>query len=275
MHDQFHQIANGSWKSAPDVDGPATPMQLRWSPLPAVQGTKDFIEGIETFAMNGSVQTRVGSAVHLYRCNKDMTDRFFYNCDGDMLIVPQQGRLLFKTEMGILDVGPTEICVIPRGVKFQVCLLEKAAVGYICEVYGAKLELPDLGPIGANGLASPRDFEYPVASYEEKTGSYKLVTKFSGNQWEANIGHSPLDVVGWFGNYAPYKYDLKRFNTINSVSFDHPDPSIFTVLTSPSGLPGQANVDFVIFPPRWMVADDTFRPPWYHRNIMSEFILSY
>jgi homogentisate 1,2-dioxygenase len=272
MHGEFKQLAHTTWLSAPGSEGPATPMQLRWNPLPALQTSKDFIDGIETFAMNGSVQTRSGSAVHLYRCNKDMVDRFFYNSDGDLLIVPQQGRMLFRTELGHLDVGPSEICVIPRGVKFQVHLPEKAAVGYICEIYGAKLELPDLGPIGANGLASPRDFEYPVAAYEEKTGSFKLVTKFSGHLWESVIGHSPLDVVGWHGNYAPYKYDLKRFNTINTVSFDHPDPSIFTVLSSPSGVHGQANVDFVIFPPRWMVAEDTFRPPWYHRNIMSEFM---
>lgn len=272
MHGDFKQISDGLWKSAPSQEGPALPTQLRWDPLPALQDSRDFIEGIETFAMNGSAATRAGSAVHLYRCNKDMTDRFFYNCDGEMLIVPQSGRLFIRTECGHLEVGPTEICVIPRGIKFQVRLPDKAAVGYICENYGAKLELPDLGPIGANGLAAPRDFEYPVAAYENLTGDFKLVTKFSGHQWEAPIGHSPLDVVGWFGNYAPYKYNLKRFNTINTVSFDHPDPSIFTVLTSPSGTPGQANLDFVIFPPRWMVAEDTFRPPWYHRNVMSEFM---
>ena len=272
MHGDFKQINDGLWKSAPAHDGPALPTQLRWDPLPALTESKDFIEGIETFAMNGSVEARFGTAIHLYRCNTGMTDRFFYNCDGEMLIVPQSGRLFIRTECGNLEVGPTEICVIPRGMKFQVQLPDNAASGYICENYGSKLELPNLGPIGANGLAAARDFEYPTAAYENKTGSFKLVTKFAGHQWEAEIGHSPLDVVGWFGNYAPYKYDLKRFNTINTVSFDHPDPSIFTVLTSPSGTPGQANLDFVIFPPRWMVAEDTFRPPWYHRNVMSEFM---
>ena len=272
LHGEFKQISNHSWKSAPCADGPATPMQLRWDPLPAVSGSKDFIDGIETFAMNGSVEARSGSAVHLYRCNKEMTDRFMFNADGDLLIVPQAGKLLVRTECGHMEVAPTEICVIPRGIKFQVRLPDKSSTGYICEIYGAKLELPSLGPIGANGLASARDFEYPVAAYEDKKGSFKLVTKFCGHLWEAPIENSPLDVVGWFGNYAPYKYDLKRFNTINTVSFDHPDPSIFTVLTSPSGTPGQANVDFVIFPPRWMVSEDTFRPPYYHRNVMSEFM---
>lgn len=272
LHEEFKQISDGLWKSAPNIDVPATPMQLRWNPMPALSEAKDFIDGIETFATNGSVASRSGSAVHLYRCNKDMTTRFFYNSDGDMLIVPQSGTLFVRTEFGNLEIAPSEICVIPRGIKFQVRLPDKYSTGYICENYGAKFELPSLGPIGANGLASARDFEYPVAAYEETKGDFKLVTKFCGHLWEAAIDHSPLDVVGWFGNYAPYKYDLKKFNTINSVSFDHPDPSIFTVLTSVSGTPGQANIDFVIFPPRWMVADNTFRPPYFHRNVMSEFM---
>lgn len=272
LHGEFKQISDGLWKSAPNIDVPVTPMQLRWSPMPKLSKQKDFVDGIETFASNGSVASRSGSAVHLYRCNKDMTNRYFYNADGDMLIVPQAGKLLVRTEFGHLDVMPTEICVIPRGVKFQVCLPDSYATGYICENYGAKFELPSLGPIGANGLASARDFEYPVAAFENIEGDFKIVTKFCGHLWEARIGHSPLDVVGWFGNYAPYKYDLNKFNTINSVSFDHPDPSIFTVLTSSSETPGQANLDFVIFPPRWMVADNTFRPPYFHRNIMSEFM---
>ena len=272
LHGEFEVHGDSLWRSGAEANLPVTPMQLRWNPLPSIKDSKDFVDGIETFATNGSVETRAGSAVHLFRCNKEMVDRFFFNADGDMLIVPQAGRLLLRTECGNIEVGPTEICVIPRGIKFQVRLPDKAATGYICEIFGARLELPSLGPIGSNGLAAARDFEYPVASYEERSGSMRLATRFCGRLWEAPIEHSPLDVVGWFGNYAPYKYDLKRFNTINTVSFDHPDPSIFTVLTSPSGLAGQANVDFVIFPPRWMVAEDTFRPPYYHRNVMSEFM---
>jgi len=272
MHGEFKALNSSLWKTAPAHDGVATPMQLRWNPLPPLKDNKDFLDGIETFAMNGDAHSRSGSAVHLYRCNKDMTNRFFYNADGDLLLVPQSGRILVRTEFGNIEAQPTEICLIPRGVKFQIKLPDKAANGYICENYGAKFELPSLGPIGSNGLAAPRDFLYPTAAYEDKQGAFTLVTKFCGQLWEAPIAHSPLDVVGWFGNYAPYKYDLKRFNTINTVSFDHPDPSIFTVITSPSGTPGQANVDFVIFPPRWMVAEDTFRPPYYHRNVMSEFM---
>ncbi|MCX6124640.1 MAG: homogentisate 1,2-dioxygenase [Proteobacteria bacterium] len=272
IHGDFHKIDQPAWLSSTDASTPASPMQLRWNPMAKLTQPKDFLEGIETVAVNGSVDTRSGSAVHHYRCNKSMEGRFFYNADGEMLIVPQSGKLLLKTEFGHLAVSPTEICVIPRGVKFKVDLLDGDATGYICENFGASFELPNLGPIGSNGLASPRDFEYPQACYENLKGNFKLMTKFCGNLWEATIDHSPLNVVGWFGNYAPYKYDLKRFNTINTVSFDHPDPSIFTVLTSPSGTPGQANVDFVIFPPRWMVADDTFRPPYFHRNVMSEFM---
>lgn len=272
LHGEFTPFAHTTWRSAPGADVATTPMQLRWNPSPQIMDHRDFVEGIETFATNGCVESRNGSAVHLYRCNKDMVERFFYNSDGDLLIVPQAGKLLLRTEFGHLEVSPTEICLMPRGVKFQVQLPDKYATGYICENYGAPFQLPNLGPIGANGLAAARDFEYPVARFEERSGSFELVTKFCGNFWRASLAHSPLDVVGWFGNYAPCKYDLKRYNTINTVSFDHPDPSIFTVLTSPTTTPGQANVDFVIFPPRWMVAQDTFRPPYYHRNIMSEFM---
>jgi homogentisate 1,2-dioxygenase len=201
-----------------------------------------------------------------------MRDRFFYNADGEMLVVPERGRLMIHTELGVLDSKPGEICVLPRGLKFRVELPEGEARGYVCENYGAHFKLPELGPIGANGLANPRDFQTPVAAYEDHEGEFELIAKFQGNLWAAEIDHSPLDVVAWHGNYAPYKYDLARFNPINTVSFDHPDPSIFTVLTSPSDTPGTANVDFVIFPPRWMVAERTFRPPWFHRNVMSEFM---
>jgi homogentisate 1,2-dioxygenase len=198
-----------------------------------------------------------------------MQGRYFYNADGEMLIVPQQGTLRIATELGILRVAPGEIAVIPRGIKIRV-ELDGPSRGYICENYGLHFRLPDLGPIGANGLANPRDFLAPVAAYENLDGDFRVIAKFLGRMWEAEIDHSPLDVVAWHGNYAPYKYDLSRYNCINSVSFDHPDPSIYTVLTSPSVLPGTANVDFVIFPPRWLAMEDTFRPPWFHRNVASE-----
>jgi homogentisate 1,2-dioxygenase len=223
-------------------------------------------------AGNGDALSHSGAAVHIYAANRSMTDRFFFNADGELLIVPQLGRLRLHTEMGILALEPGEIGVIQRGIKFRAELPEGEARGYICENYGALFRLPELGPIGANGLANPRDFETPVAAYEDRSGDFSVVVKFQGRLWSASINHSPLDVVAWHGNYAPYKYDLGRFNCINTVSFDHPDPSIYTVLTSPSEIPGTANVDFAIFPPRWLVAEHTFRPPWFHRNFMSEFM---
>jgi homogentisate 1,2-dioxygenase len=213
-----------------------------------------------------------GVAIHIYACNRSMTDRFFYSADGELLIVPQLGRVTFHTELGRIEAAQGEIVVIQRGIKFRVELLEGQARGYICENFGGLFRPPDLGPIGANGLANARDFLTPVASYEDRDGDFRVVSKFLGNFWEAEYDHSPLNVVAWHGNYAPYKYDLARFNCINSVTFDHPDPSIYTVLTSPSEIPGTANCDFAIFPPRWLVAEHTFRPPWFHRNFMNEFM---
>jgi homogentisate 1,2-dioxygenase len=251
----------------------SSPNQMRWDPQSAPSAKTDFIEGLFAICGNGSVCTQVGVGIYTYAANSDM-ESYFYNSDAEMLIVPQQGTLYIATEMGVLEVAPKEICVIPRGLKFQVTLGESEtfARGYICENYGAPFELPNLGPIGANGLASARDFLTPVASYEDTVAEFALLNKFGGQLWQTTLDHSPFNVVAWHGNYAPYKYDLSRFNTINSVSFDHCDPSIFSVLTSPSSRPGVANCDFVIFPPRWMVAEDTFRPPWFHRNIMSEFM---
>jgi len=255
-------------------DGPVAPDQLRWNPLPMPEApaSADFVEGLFTMAGNGGPAALHGVGIHMYAANRDMRGRFFYDADGELLIVPQQGRLRIATELGVLEVAPQEIAVVPRGVRFRVELPDGAARGYVCENFGALLRLPDLGPIGSNGLANPRDFLAPVAAYEDEEGDFELVAKFQGHLWRADIGHSPLDVVGWHGNYTPYKYDLRRFNTIGSISYDHPDPSIFLVLTSPSDTPGVGNMDFVIFPPRWLVAQDTFRPPWFHRNVASEFM---
>lgn len=252
--------------------GPVTPEQLRWSPLPLPQAPADFIDGLFTMGGNGGPAAGTGVAIHLYAANRDMQDRFFYDADGELLIVPQLGRLHIETELGVLDVEPQEIAVIPRGVRFRVALPDGSARGYVCENFGALLRLPDLGPIGSNGLANPRDFLAPNAAFEDVEGEFELIAKFQGHLWRAPIDHSPLDVVGWHGNYTPYKYDLRRFNTIGSISFDHPDPSIFLVLHSPSDTPGTSNMDFVIFPPRILAMRDTFRPPWFHRNVASEFM---
>ncbi len=272
MHGEFRPILRGLFETGPSRELVAPAAQLRWDPLPIPHEKMDFIQSIVTFAANGDADARVGNAIHLYACNQSMDASYFQNADGDMLIVPQMGRLDIRTEFGPLTVEPGEITVIQRGIKFQVMLLDETARGYICENYGHHFILPNLGPIGSNGLANPRDFATPVAAYEEKKGPFRLVMKFGGELFEAVIEHSPLDVVAWHGNYAPYKYDLRKFNTINTVSYDHPDPSIFTVLTSPTEHEGLANIDFVIFPPRWMVAQDTFRPPYFHRNLMSEYM---
>ncbi|HEY4583120.1 MAG TPA: homogentisate 1,2-dioxygenase [Lysobacter sp.] len=254
--------------------GPVSPDQMRWSPMPLPDegASVDFLDGLFTMAGNGGAAAGAGIGVHMYAANADMQGRWFYDADGELLIVPQQGRLHIETECGVLDVEPQEIALIPRGIRFAVKLPDGSARGYVCENFGAHLRLPDLGPIGSNGLANPRDFLAPNAAYEDVEGDFELVAKFQGHLWRAGIGHSPIDVVGWHGNHAPVKYDLRRFNTIGSISFDHPDPSIFLVLTSPSDAPGVGNMDFVIFPPRWLVAQDTFRPPWFHRNVASEFM---
>jgi homogentisate 1,2-dioxygenase len=249
-----------------------TPNQLRWDPFPIPAEPSDFVDGLRTICGNGNASMTSGMRSYVYAANQSMTGRFFYDADGELLLVPQLGALTIRTELGVLDVAPGEIAVIQRGIRFSVELQGAEARGYVCENFGLLLRPPDLGPIGSNGLANSRDFLTPVAAFEEREGEFELVAKFGGALWRARIDHSPLDVVAWHGNYAPYKYDLKRFNVINSVSFDHPDPSIFTVLTSPSEIAGTANIDFVIFPPRWMVAEHTFRPPYFHRNIMNEYM---
>ncbi|WP_421683211.1 homogentisate 1,2-dioxygenase [Stutzerimonas urumqiensis] len=251
--------------------GPVTPNRLRWSPAPAPDAGTDFIDGLVRMAANTEASQPNGASLYRYAANRSM-ERVFFDADGELLIVPQQGVLHLHTELGLLEVAPLEVAVIPRGMRFRVELAEGEARGYLCENHGCALRLPDLGPIGSNGLANPRDFLAPVARYEDLDGPVELVQKFLGELWATELDHSPLDVVAWHGNNVPYKYDLRRFNTIGTVSFDHPDPSIFTVLTSPSAIHGMANIDFVIFPPRWMVAENTFRPPWFHRNLMNEFM---
>ena len=274
LHGAFTELAHPSIETAPFGTAMTSPNQLRWDPFPIPDAPTDFVDGLITIAGNGNAAAQAGIAIHVYALNRPMRERFFYDADGELLLVPQQGGLHIATELGVLEVAPGEIAIVPRGVRFAVepTAGDGRARGYVCENYGALLRLPELGPIGANGLANPRDFLAPVAAYDEREGAFELVAKFCGKLWHAPIDHSPLDVVAWHGNYAPYKYDLARFNVINTVSFDHPDPSIFTVLTSPSDTPGTANVDFGIFPPRWMVAEGTFRPPWFHRNVMSEYM---
>ena len=266
MHGPYKRIPNGLLGGT--LSEPS-PNRFRWDPLPFPDEPTDFVAGIVTILANADTTGGTGVSVHIYRANADM-ERVFWNADGEFLIVPQHGRLAIATELGLMDIAPGEIAVVPRGVRFRVALPDGRARGYICENHGSMLRLPNLGPIGANGLANPRDFLSPVAWFEDRDTETELVQKYMGSLWATTLNRSPLDVVAWHGNLAPYKYDLARFMAIGTVGFDHPDPSIFTVLTAPTDTEGVANVDFAIFPPRWMVAEHTFRPPWFHRNVMNE-----
>jgi homogentisate 1,2-dioxygenase len=268
-HRPFTAYDGAPLLGAPASAKPLAPNRLRWDPPELPAGT-DFVDGLVTMLHARRPEDLEGCALHLYRADKAMTERVFVDADAEMVIVPQDGAITLETELGRLDVVPGSIGVIPRGTKFRVAVGAAGSRGYVAENYGAPFRLPELGPIGSNGLANPRDFETPVAWYEDKDEPTEVVQKSLGHLWTTTLDHSPLDVVAWHGNFAPYRYDLSRFNVIGTISFDHPDPSIFTVLTSPSNVPGRANADFVIFPPRWMVAEDTFRPPWFHRNVMSE-----
>ncbi|MDP8983947.1 MAG: homogentisate 1,2-dioxygenase [Pseudomonadota bacterium] len=268
LHPTFSRMANGT------LCGPLgapTPNRLRWDPLPLPASPTDFIDGLLTIGTTGACDRPAGATLHLYRANRSMR-RVFFDADGELLFIPEHGGVRLATEFGLLDVEPGQIAVIPRGIKMRVELTRGPARGYLCENHDASFRLPDLGPIGANGLANPRDFLMPTAYFEERDEPTELVQKFQGKLWCTQLGHSPLDVVAWHGNHVPYKYDLASFNALGTVSFDHPDPSLGTVLTSPTNTPGVANVDFVIFPPRWQVAQDTFRPPWFHRNTMNEYM---
>ena len=270
---RFQKIDMPYWKTAPHINDDVISLgQYRWDPIPHTQQKLNFITGMRTVSTAGDVNTQVGMAAHVYLVNESMQDEYFYSADSELLVVPQEGRLRFCTEFGVIDIEPKEIAVIPRGLVYRVELIEGPARGFVCENYGQKFDLPNRGPIGANCLANPRDFKTPVAHFEDHEVPSRIIVKWCGQFHASDIAHSPLDVVAWHGNYAPCKYDLSTFSPVGAILFDHPDPSIFTVLTAPSGIEGTANIDFVLFRERWMVAENTFRPPWYHKNIMSELM---
>ncbi|GAB5447701.1 homogentisate 1,2-dioxygenase [Gymnodinialimonas sp.] len=270
---RYEKIDLPQWKSAPCVDPDVISLgQYRWDPVPHQNAPLTWLTGMRTMTTAGDVNTQVGMATHVYLVTQSMVDDYFFSADSEMLVVPQEGRLRFATELGIIDVEPQEIAILPRGLVYRVEVLDGPARGFVCENYGQKFELPGRGPIGANCMANPRDFKAPVAAYEDREVPSTITIKWCGQFHTSQIAQSPLDVVAWHGNYAPYKYDLKTYCPVGAILFDHPDPSIFTVLTAPSGQPGTANIDFVLFRERWMVAEDTFRPPWYHKNIMSELM---
>lgn len=270
---KFQKIDVPYWKTAPHIVEDVISLgQYRWDPVPHADEGLTFIDGMRTMTTAGDVNTQVGMATHIYLATKSMKNEYFYSADSELLVVPQEGRLRFCTELGVIDLEPKEIAVIPRGMVYRVEIVDGPARGFVCENYGQKFDMPGRGPIGANCLANPRDFKTPVAAYEDTETKSRVIVKWCGQFHETFIGHSPLDVVAWHGNYAPCKYDLRTFSPVGAILFDHPDPSIFTVLTAPSGVEGTANIDFVLFRERWMVAENTFRPPWYHKNIMSELM---
>ncbi len=270
---RYQKIDLPYWRSAPNIDPDVISLgQYRWDPIAHSDQPLTFITGMHTMTTAGDVNTQVGMASHIYLATASMVDDYFFSADSELLVVPQEGRLRFCTELGIIDLEPKEIAIIPRGLVFRVVVLDGPARGFVCENYGQKFELPGRGPIGANCMANPRDFKSPVAAFEDREDPSSITVKWCGQFHKTEIGHSPLDVVAWHGNYAPVKYDLRTYCPVGAILFDHPDPSIFTVLTAPSGQPGTANIDFVLFRERWMVMENTFRPPWYHKNIMSELM---
>lgn len=269
---QYQAYKQDFWTTGAAQGVKTAPEPMRWKPMPIPTEPTDFVDGMRTLMANGDAEAQTGMATHIYVANQSMNARAMVNTDGEMLIVPQMGELIITTEMGILELAPGEIAVLPRGIAFKVDLVNGSARGYVCENYGAHFRLPELGPIGSNGLANARDFLAPVAAFDQENRSFEVIKKSGGSLWVAHLAHSPFNVVAWQGNLTPYKYNTANFMAMGSISFDHPDPSIFTVLTSPSDTAGVANCDFVIFPPRWLVAENTFRPPWYHRNVMSEFM---
>lgn len=270
---RFEKIDMPYWCSAPCQEPDIISLgQYRWNPIEHSDESLTWVTGMRTMTTAGDVNTQVGMASHVYLVTDSMVDEYFYSADSELLIVPQQGRLRLNTELGIIDIEPSDIAIIPRGLVYRVELLEGPARGFVCENYGQKFDLPGRGPIGANCMANRRDFKTPVAAFEDRETPSTVIIKWCGQFHRTHIGHSPLDVVAWHGNYAPLKYSLKDYCPVGSILFDHPDPSIFTVLTAPSGVEGTANIDFVLFRERWMTMEDTFRPPWYHKNIMSELM---
>ena len=270
---RYERVDLPYWKTAPHHPRDVVSLgQYRWDPVPHDGGETTWLTGMRTMTTAGDVNVATGMSSHVYLVTRSMEDAYFYSADGEMLVVPQEGRLRFATELGILDVAPQEVAIIPRGLVYRVEVLEGPCRGFVCENYGQKFELPSRGPIGANCMANRRDFQVPVAAFEDRDAPSTMTVKWCGQFHVSRIAQSPLDVVAWHGNYAPVKYDLRAYCPVGAILFDHPDPSIFTVLTAPSGVDGTANIDFVLFRDRWMVMEDTFRPPWYHKNVMSELM---
>ncbi|RSL87550.1 hypothetical protein CDV31_016235 [Fusarium ambrosium] len=265
-----------------------TPNSYVW---PTFNVTKGDWTAQHLLGGNGSPTDKTGVAIWLFHVNKDMPPQtVFSSQDGEALIVPQTGALDIQTEYGKLLVRQQEIAVIPRGIKYRVTLPEgKEARGYVLELYQGHFRLPELGIIGSIGLANPRDFQVPTASFDGKIesqgdtqvavandgrGEWTIISRLDTKLWFATQDSTPFDVAGWQGTLYPYKYDVRRFNYIGNLNYDHADPSVFVVLTSQSygKEPGTAVVDFAAVGEHWHPAQHTLRVPWYHRNTASEFV---
>ena len=268
---ELKRLQSTKFTSAP-LTGEPDPNPIRWNAFTVPTAEQDFVDGIVTLCANGSVALQTGIAVHIYLANRSMVDRAFSNADGELLVLPQAGKLRVVTEYGVLDVSPGELALIPRGCKFRVELLSPEARGFVCENYGVPFRLPELGLIGSTGQANAWDFQVPVAAFEDHEKTTQLIHKFGGRLWAADLDHSPFDIVAWRGNYLPCKYDMCRFMVLGAVAFDHAEPSVYCALTSPSDSVAGPNADFMILPPRWLVAEHTFRPATFHRNCVGEFL---
>jgi homogentisate 1,2-dioxygenase len=251
---------------------PVEPNLFGWRPCPIPSAGQDFVDGIVTLGGAGDGHSRRGYALHWFTANRSMDNRAFCNADGDFLLVPQLGELTLVTELGVLEVGTGQIALLPRGLRYSVVLRSPAARGFIAEVYGRHFELPERGVIGANGLADARHFRTSTAWFEDRLElGYRITSKLGGVLYDAQQDYSPYDVVAWHGNYVPYVYDLAAFVPVSNVRVDHPDPSIYSVVSCPLDETGSNLLDLIVFPPRWDPTEHTFRPPFFHRNATMEW----
>lgn len=272
-----------------------TPNSRLWGGFPAPAAGSHWANGQQLLGRNGDPQAKEGMALWVFSVTASMPPRqAFASLDGEALVIPQSGALDIQTELGRLVVRQNEIAVIPRNVRYRVCLPEgKPCRGYVCELYQGHFRLPDLGVIGSTGLANVRDFQVPKAFVDATVhshlgttqapgpgaptgvddGEWSIVARLVGNLWHCTQAHTPFDVVGWHGTCYPFKYDLARFCALGNLVFDEHDPSLFVVLTARhhGAEPTTAVVDFAVIPPRWMAARDTNWLPYFHRNTMQEF----
>lgn len=255
-----------------DFEIQSSPNLSAWSQIvDDSEGPQDFVAGLTTLGGAGNPALRRGFALHGYRATADMEDHAFTNADGDLLVLPQQGRLIALTEFGALEVEPGEVLLLPRGLRVSILVPDGEAQGYAAEIFAGHFQLPERGPIGANGLVDERHFRGPTPYYEDRLApGFRMTHKFGGALSEATQDHSPFDVVGWHGAYLPLAYRFSAFSPVSNTAFDHTDPSAFTVLSAALDEEGANALDLVVFPARWDPTEHTFKPPYFHRNVTTE-----